>query len=103
MVRNVKVKDSLGCRDHETVHFLILSEVRKKAESQVWTSREQIPFNSGTTWLDPMGHFPGGQRGLGGPADLQGQPSQSTKMAQHDALLSKANVTESQHEATGNI
>lgn len=84
----MKVKDVLGCKDHENMQFKILREVRQISESQVWTSGEQTSAYSGTSLIGSHGIYcPGGQRGPEKPTDLQGQYPQSTRIAQPSVLL----------------
>lgn len=58
MVKNVTGKDSLGCKDHETVQLKILREVRQIAESKVWTSGGKLSAYSGTYLVGSHGMLP---------------------------------------------
>ncbi|KAK4825656.1 hypothetical protein QYF61_001479 [Mycteria americana] len=74
LVGDVKVKGSPGCSNHEMAAFAILREA-----SKTWTSGEQVLACSE---ICPEGSYgtrgiPGGQRGSGKLAELQGQFLQS--------------------------
>ena len=54
LVGNVKIRDSLGCSDHEMVEFKILEAVRR-AHSLPWTLGEQSLTSSGTCLVEYYG------------------------------------------------
>lgn len=51
LVKNVRLKGSLGCSHHEMVEFMIL----RATNSVPWTSGEQTLAYSGICFVDTMG------------------------------------------------
>ena len=93
--RDVKIRVSFGCSDHEMVEFRILRGGSKKQDHNPELEESRLQPLQRFAWKNPMGYSPGEKRGVGELVDIQ----RSSPPSSRKVYPNKQEIEQKQQEA----